>query len=59
VLVDTQGLVLHAIVTAADIQDRAGGAMLLAALFGTFPFLLKLTPMAAISPIRARNSRSR
>jgi len=42
VLVDTQGFVLHAIVTAADIQDRDGGAMLLATLFGLFPFLLKL-----------------
>jgi transposase len=29
-------------VTAASIQDRDGGAMLLAALFGMFPFLLKL-----------------
>jgi transposase len=29
-------------VTAADIQDRDGGAMLLATLFGMFPFLLKL-----------------
>jgi len=42
VLVDTQGFVLDAIVTAADIQDRDGGAMLLATLFGMFPFLLKL-----------------
>jgi Transposase DDE domain len=42
VLVDTQGFVLHAIVTTADIQDRDGGAMLLATLFGLFPFLLKL-----------------
>ena len=33
---------LHAIVTAADIQDRDGGAMLLATSFGLFPFLLKL-----------------
>jgi transposase len=33
---------LHAIVHAADIQDRDGGAMLLATLFGMFPFLLKL-----------------
>ena len=41
-MVDTQGFVLHAIVTAADIQDRDGGAMLLATLFGMFPFLLKL-----------------
>ena len=30
VLVDTQGFVLHAIVTAADIQDRSSGAVLLA-----------------------------
>ena len=28
--------------TAADIQDRDGGAMLLATLFGMFPFLVKL-----------------
>jgi transposase len=35
-------LLLQAIVTAADIQDRDGGAMLLATLFGMFPFLLKL-----------------
>jgi transposase len=41
-LVDTQGFMLHAIVTAADVQDRDGGAMLLATLFGLFPFLLKL-----------------
>jgi transposase len=33
---------LHAIVHAADIQDRDGGAMLMATLFGLFPFLLKL-----------------
>src|SRR5207253_4832048 len=42
ILVDTEGLMLHAIVHAADIQDRDGGAMLLATLFGMFPFLLKL-----------------
>jgi transposase len=35
-------LLLHAIVHAADIQDRDGGALLLATLFGMFPFLLKL-----------------
>ena len=34
VLVDTEGLVLHAIVTAADVQDLDGGAWLLATLFG-------------------------
>ena len=42
VLVDTQSLMLHAIVTAADIQDRNGGAWLLGALVGLYPFLLKL-----------------
>src|SRR4051812_45292160 len=42
VLVDTQGLLLHAIVHAADIQDREGGVLLMATLFGRHPFLLKL-----------------
>src|SRR5450631_1285280 len=32
----------HAIVHAADIQDRDGGALLMTTLFGMFPFLLKL-----------------
>ena len=39
VLVDTQGLLLCAIVHAADIQD--GGVMLMSALFGLYPFLRK------------------
>ena len=42
ILVDTQGLLMHAIVHAADIQDRDGGAMLMATLFGVFPFLTRL-----------------
>jgi transposase len=33
---------LHAIVHAADIQDRDGGAMVMATMFGLYPFLLKL-----------------
>jgi transposase len=33
---------LHAIVHAADIQDRDGGVMLLATMFGLHPFLTKL-----------------
>lgn len=33
---------MHALVHAADIQDRDGGAMLMATLFGRYPFLLKL-----------------
>ena len=31
-----------AVVHAADIQDRDGGVVLLATMFGLFPFLLKL-----------------
>ena len=42
ILVDTQGLLIHAIVHAADIQDRDGGELVMATLFGMFPFLLKL-----------------
>ena len=42
VLVDTQGLLLHAVVHAADIQDRDGGVLLMSTLFGVFPFLVKL-----------------
>jgi hypothetical protein len=37
-----QGLLLHAIVTSASVQDRDGGIMLLATLFGMFAFLAKL-----------------
>ena len=33
---------MHAIVLAADVQDRDGGALLMASLFGAFPFLIKL-----------------
>src|ERR1039458_9646003 len=42
VLVDTLGLLLHALVTAANVQDRDGGLMVLSTLFGQFPFLKKL-----------------
>ncbi len=33
---------MQAIVHAADVQDRDGGALLMASLFGLYPFLLKL-----------------
>jgi transposase len=33
---------MHALVHAADVQDRDGGALVMATLFGMFPFLLKL-----------------
>jgi transposase len=42
IVVDTQGLLMEAIVHSADIQDRDGGALLMTSLFGLFPFLLKL-----------------
>ena len=35
---------MHAIAHAADLQDRHGGALLMASLFGAFPFLV--TPYA-------------
>ena len=37
-----QGLLLQALITPADIQDRDGGIALLSTLFGMFPFLTKL-----------------
>jgi transposase len=37
-----EGLLLHGVVTSASVQDRDGGIMLLATLFGMFPFLEKL-----------------
>ena len=42
ILVDTVGLLLHAIVHPADIQDRDGGILVMATLFGMFPFLKTL-----------------
>ena len=33
---------MHAAVHAADVQDRDGGVVVMATLFGLYPFLLKL-----------------
>lgn len=33
---------MHALVHAADVQDREGGVVVMATLFGLYPFLLKL-----------------
>ncbi len=41
ILVDTIGLLLHAIVHPADIQDRDGGILVLRTLFGKFPVSAK------------------
>ena len=46
-LVDTQGLLMQAIVHSADVQDRDGGILLLATMFGMHPFLKKLFADAA------------
>ncbi len=35
-------MLLHGLVTSADVQDRDGGLALLSTLFGLFPFLSKL-----------------
>ena len=42
ILVDTLGLLLHAVVHPADMQDRDGGVLVLSTLFGMYPFLLKV-----------------
>ena len=42
ILVDTVGLLLHAKIHSADIQDRDGGVLVLSTLFGLYPFLVKL-----------------
>ena len=45
---------MQGIVHAADVQDRDGGVVLMASLFGLFPFLLKLY---ADSGYQGRSSR--
>ena len=42
ILVDTQGLLMHAVVHTADVQDRDGGVLVMATLFGLHPVLLRL-----------------
>ena len=41
-LVDTEGLLLYATIHAAGIQNRDGGVLLMASLFGLYPFLRTL-----------------
>ena len=60
ILVDTVGLLVHAIVHPANIQDRDGGVLVLGTLFGRFPFLKKLfagrrIPGAGIRPRAEEN----
>ena len=42
ILIDTQGLLIHAVIHAADIQDRDGGALVMSTMFGMYPFLRKI-----------------
>jgi transposase len=42
ILVDTTGLLMHAVVHPADIQDRDGGVLVLSSMFGLYPFVDKL-----------------
>ncbi len=56
ILVDRQGLLVHTIVHAGDVQDRDGGVLLIGGLFGAFPFLIKLN---ADGGYQARSSRAR
>src|ERR1700744_1198369 len=42
ILVDTEGLLMHAVVHPADVQERDGGILVLATLFGLYPFLKRL-----------------
>ena len=42
ILVDTSGLLSHAIVHPADVQDRDGGVLVMSSMFGLFPFLQRL-----------------
>ena len=41
-LVDTESLLMHAIVHKADVQERDGGVLLFLTLFGFYPFLRKV-----------------
>src|SRR6202158_225765 len=42
ILVDTTGLLLHAIVHPANIQEPDGGVLVMSSMFGLFPFLQRL-----------------
>ena len=58
ILVDTVGLLLHAIVHPANIQDRDGGVLVLGTLFGSFPvetLCRRRIPGAGIRPRAEEN----
>ena len=47
---------MHAVVHPADIQDRDGGVLVMASLFGLFPFLKKLFADAGYQGPRFRKA---
>jgi transposase len=47
---------MHAVVHAADVQDRDGGVLLMATLFGLYPFLLKLYADGGYQGARFQNA---
>ncbi len=52
-------MLIQAIVHAADIQDRDGGVLLMASLFGLYPFLLKLYADGGYQGLRFQNGLAR
>jgi transposase len=54
-VVDTTGLLMHALVHPADIQDRDGGILVMTTLFGLYPFLKKLFADAGYQGPKFRN----
>jgi len=59
ILVDTQGLLMHALVHSAGVQDRDGGVIVLATLFGLYPFLTKLFADAGYQGTKFRNGQKK
>jgi transposase len=55
IVVDTTGLLMHAVVHPADIQDRDGGILVMTTLFGLYPFLKKLFADAGYQGPKFRN----
>jgi len=58
ILVDTRGLLLHAVAHPADVLERDGGILPLSTLFGICPFLEKLFADGAYLNMRQRPSES-
>lgn len=52
-------MLLHALVHPADIQDRDGGVLVLATLFGKYPFLTKLFADAGYQGAKFRDGVAR